>query len=137
MSIYTNNLKAMEVLLEPNLWKFVEIEQVSPTKAAVICKTSAAAGNHFVRSTVSFRPTEENKMVVALTCNFLNAKYKATCDDCESIAVITDTLRSLLAEQEAAYYSDSIPEHFKEMMSPRDFYISMNLNPDWPEVHQL
>ena len=125
MSIYTNNSEAMEALLEPTLWKFVEIKQVSPTKADVICKTSADDGVYFVRSTISIRPTSETTMVVSLVCNFLNAKYKAVCPNTRCRKTIDQVYRYLLSKQESAYYGET-----------SESWLDRNLDIDEPEVHE-
>ena len=123
MSIYTDNLKIMEVINEPDLWKFVEIEQIGPTRASVVCKTSAAAGVHFVRSEIQLRPTEECNVNLVLRCKFLGANFEEPCCGMDKM-MIRMSLRKLLAKQEAAYYGET-EEHWLEK----------NLDPEESEVH--
>ena len=124
MSILTNNNSMREMLTNPMLWKFVDVEVKGQTSVIYICKTTLAKHNiRFVRGTLRFS-FDGDEATFVLHCKFLNKTYTDKCDKGLIMHCVTDIVRGLLSQQEADYYGQT-PEHWLEG----------NLNPDEPEVH--
>ena len=123
MSTLTNNNYMMGMLTNPDLWKFVNVEQKGQTSVIYICKTSLAKGNRFVRGTLRFS-FDGDEATFVLHCKWLNKTYTDKCDKGLMQMCVMDVVRGLLSKQEAGYYGNT-PEH----------WLAGNLDPDFPEVH--
>ena len=123
MSVLTNNNDMMGMLTNPDLWKFVKVEQKGQTAVIYICKTSLANGVRFVRGTLRFS-FDGDEATFVLHCKFLNKVYTDKCDKGLMPMYVMEIVRGLLSQQEAAYYGGT-PEH----------WLVGNQNPDFPEVH--